>query len=166
MVGVSLHNLHTLKGGIERVITGLMSDTKVSLAPISRQECALQSVDLTLVHPSRCCLLSRSFLTKLFADRYWRNSSRHCSALSKVSILLIIILENLSNLFDLLAALFLTKFRARVRIHNVFLSFLSPFCFRNLFFALECTIRPWTLSWLKLSYLASFLASFAGHYVS
>lgn len=31
LVGVSLHNLHTLKGGIERIITGLMSDTKTGI---------------------------------------------------------------------------------------------------------------------------------------
>ena len=30
MVGVSLYNLYTLKGGVERIITGLKSDTEVS----------------------------------------------------------------------------------------------------------------------------------------
>ena len=36
-VGVSLHNLYTLKGGINNIINGLMSDTKVrahSLPPL------------------------------------------------------------------------------------------------------------------------------------
>ena len=133
-----------------------MSDTKVSSAPIGRQECASQSVYLTLVHSSRCCLLSHSILTKLFAERYRRNSCRHCSALSKVSILLIIILENLSNLFDLLAALFLTKFRARVQNHNVLFSSLSSLCFRTLFHALKHSIRLWTIGYKSWRILPPF----------